>query len=372
MTNTYQPIARRYRPQRFDQVVGQPTTVRLLTAALTTERVAHAYLFAGIRGTGKTSLARILAKAINCTAAQTEPCNTCELCQNVAAGCDPDVIEIDGASTGGVDEVRKLTVNAASRPQNAEFKIYIIDEVHMLTKAAFNALLKTVEEPPAHIKFIFCTTEPGRLPPTFLSRCQRYDTQPLASDAIAWSITQIAGYEGYAIAPDAASLIARRATGSLRDAQTLLDTLLAAVDGSDITCHDVSVASGSASPERIMELLRFLAVANVPYALRSIEYAIAEGADAGELLQQLQLALRDVLVIACEGKRDQLNWLDQVQFADVEALARYWPSQTLLAFISILDKALDRLPYTAYTRELLDIAILRISHTNPEFEANTL
>ena len=192
----YVVVARRYRPQSFEDLVGQASIVRALGNAIETNRVGHAYLFTGARGVGKTSTARVLSKALNCSEGPTpKPCNRCDICQSITSGEDMDVIEIDGASNRGIEDIRDLRQNVNVRPSRARFKVYIIDEVHMLTGPAFNALLKTLEEPPEHVRFIFCTTEPERLPVTVRSRCQRYDFAPVAVDEILGRLQQIVSNE---------------------------------------------------------------------------------------------------------------------------------------------------------------------------------
>ncbi|MCA9212148.1 MAG: DNA polymerase III subunit gamma/tau, partial [Planctomycetales bacterium] len=218
----YVVVARRYRPQAFGDLIGQGMVAQALKNAISTDRVGHAYLFTGARGVGKTSTARILAKALNCSSGPTtEPCGTCDICLQIASGDDVDVLEIDGASNRGIDEIRQLRSNVGIRPSRSRFKVYIIDEVHMLTKEAFNALLKTLEEPPEHVKFIFCTTEPGKIPITVLSRCQRFDFSPVDTDDIARRLKFIVESEGAKAEPEALELLARRAAGSMRDSQSL-------------------------------------------------------------------------------------------------------------------------------------------------------
>src|SRR5688572_6900186 len=200
----YVVVARRYRPQTFDELIGQEHVARALKGAIESDRVGHAYLFTGARGVGKTSAARILAKALNCARGTSAyPCNECEICQSIATGDDVDVLEFDGASNRGIDEIRQIRQNVAVRPARARFKIYIIDEVHMLTKEAFNALLKTLEEPPEHVKFIFATTEANKIPITILSRCQRYDFAGIDAEDIQARLEQIAAKEGVEIERDA-------------------------------------------------------------------------------------------------------------------------------------------------------------------------
>src|SRR5207344_1724473 len=220
---SYLVLARKWRPQSFEDIAGQAHVARALQQAITSNRVGHAYLFTGARGVGKTSAARILAKALNCVNGPTPtPCNECDVCTRVSTGEDIDVLEIDGASNRGIDEIRQLRQNVAVRPSRDRYKIYIIDEVHMLTKEAFNALLKTLEEPPEHVKFIFATTEPQKIPITILSRCQRFDFAGVSSAAIQGRLAQIAAAEGVVVEPEALQILASRAAGSMRDSQSLL------------------------------------------------------------------------------------------------------------------------------------------------------
>ena len=227
----YTVVARRYRPQRFEDVVGQDHVVQALRNAIRLNRVTHAYLFSGTRGVGKTSIARIFAKCLNCARGPTvDPCQVCDICQAISVGQDVDVIEIDGASNNGVEAVRELRQNAGLRPSRTRFKIYYIDEVHMLSTGAFNALLKTLEEPPEHVKFFFATTEPNKIPITVLSRCQRFDFAGIAPDQIAETLAEICEIEQVEADPEALQAVARRASGSMRDAQSLLEQLLSVGD----------------------------------------------------------------------------------------------------------------------------------------------
>src|SRR5947208_11839019 len=217
----YTVVARRYRPRQFADLIGQEPVAQALRNALTSDRVAHAYLCTGARGVGKTSTARILAKALNCVhGPTTTPCGECEMCRAIASGDDVDVLEIDGASNRGIDEVREIRQNVQFRPSRARYKVYIIDEVHMLTAPAFNALLKTLEEPPPHVKFIFATTEASKIPITILSRCQRFDFAGIHLPSIVERLKQIVAAEGVSAEPKALALLARRANGSMRDSQS--------------------------------------------------------------------------------------------------------------------------------------------------------
>ena len=242
----YTVVARRYRPQQFDELIGQEHVAQSLVNALQSSRVAHAYLFTGARGVGKTSAARILAKALNCVKGPTPtPCDACENCKAIAAGQDVDVQEIDGASNNKVEEIRDLRQGVSSRPMQSRYKIYIIDEVHMLTTSAFNALLKTLEEPPAHVKFILATTEVQKIPITILSRCQRFDFANVGPGKIFEMLKRIVEKEGHEADDEALRIIARRAGGSMRDSHSLLDQLLASTSGK-LTRESVAAVLGSA------------------------------------------------------------------------------------------------------------------------------
>src|SRR5215210_7601244 len=250
----YTVIARRYRPQSFDELVGQEHVARALQQAISSGRVGHAYLFTGARGVGKTSAARILAKALNCVEGPTPtPCNVCDVCLRVTAGDDVDVLEIDGASNRGIDEIRQLRQNVAVRPSRVRYKIYIIDEVHMLTKEAFNALLKTLEEPPAHVKFMFATTEPEKVLPTILSRCQRFDLRRIPEALIVKHLGEIARKERVTIEPAALQAIARGAEGGMRDAESALDQLISFC-GEKIVESDVLSMFGLTSQSQLLLL----------------------------------------------------------------------------------------------------------------------
>src|SRR5438034_3927095 len=253
-SEAYTVVARRYRPQSFEQLVGQEAIAQTLANAIQSNRVAHAYLFTGARGVGKTSTARILAKCLNCVKGPTiTPCDECDLCRSIAAGEDMDVLEIDGASNRGIDEVREIRQNVQYRPSRARYKIYIIDEVHMLTPPAFNALLKTLEEPPPHVKFIFATTEANKIPVTILSRCQRFDFGGISMPRIVERLRQIVASEGMQADDAALELVARRAGGSMRDAQSLLDQLLA-FSAQRLTIDTVHQLLGTANEDRVASL----------------------------------------------------------------------------------------------------------------------
>src|SRR5437660_9853928 len=300
-SEAYTVLARRYRPQQFADLVGQEAVAQALLNALKSNRVAHAYLFTGVRGVGKTSTARILAKALNCVRGPTAtPCDACEICQSIAAGEDVDVLEIDGASNRGIDEVREIRGNVQYRPSRSRYKIYIIDEVHMLTPQAFNALLKTLEEPPRHVKFIFATTEVQKIPLTILSRCQRFDFAGIGTARIMGHLRQVVNDEKLQADDDALELIAWRAAGSLRDAQSLLDQLLAFGE-ERLTAEHVYRLLGTAHVDQVVALAKAILERNPKEALELLGRSLDEGLQLGELLDQLIGYWRDLMVVGCAG-----------------------------------------------------------------------
>ena len=360
-TGEYVVVARRYRPQQFDQLVGQGHVSQALQNAINTNRVGHAYLFAGPRGIGKTSAARILAKALDCKQGPTPtPCDECDICLGVAVGADVDVLEIDGASNRGIDEIRQLRSNVNVRPSRARFKIYIIDEVHMLTTPAFNALLKTLEEPPDHVKFIFCTTDPEKIPITVLSRCQRFNFIGIRPDAIAQRLFQIAETEGVQIEPDALQLLARRAAGSMRDSQSLLEQLLAF--GTDnISANEIHRMLGTADSTRLMNLVGCLVRKDPGAALGELDLAIREGVDAGPLVDQLLGYFRDMMAVGVGCDQELLLHCTAAECDDLASAAQQFGMETILAAIQVLDQTADRMRQSTHGRILLEMAVVRIA-----------
>ncbi len=356
----YVVIARRYRPQAFDELVGQEHVARALQQAITSDRVGHAYLFTGARGVGKTSAARILAKALNCVRGPTStPCNECDVCLRVASGDDVDVLEVDGASNRGIDEIRQLRQNVAVRPSRVRFKIYIIDEVHMLTKEAFNALLKTLEEPPEHVKFIFATTEPQKIPITILSRCQRFDFAGISSSAIQERLAQIAAAEGVEVDREALQILASRAAGSMRDSQSLLEQLLA-VGHNQITADDVNQLLGIAPAERLSGLVQHLVARDAAAALSELDATVQGGVEIGLLLDQLVGYFRDVMAAAVGCCPDQLLYALPSQADEVAQVAKRLGLSTILAIGQILDHTAARMRVSIHGRTLVEMAVVRI------------
>ncbi len=356
----YVVVARRYRPQSFEQLVGQGQVAQALGNAINTNRVGHAYLFTGARGVGKTSTARIFAKALNCVnGPTTTPCGECDICRGIASGEDVDVIEIDGASNRGIDEIRQLRSNVHVRPSRARFKIYIIDEVHMLTTPAFNALLKTLEEPPEHVKFIFCTTEADKIPITVLSRCQRFDFSPLETRSILERLQLICDNEGVQADPEALQILARRAAGSMRDSQSLLEQLLA-FGGKSITVEDVHSMLGTAKTSRLSDLAHCIVERNAAEALRQLDGAVQEGVDLGQMTEQLLGYFRDTMAALVGCPADLLLHSSPNDFHQLSETGRQLGLETILAIVQILDQTLTRLRQSTHVRTLVEIALVRI------------
>jgi DNA polymerase III subunit gamma/tau len=307
MAGSYQVIARKWRPQTFDDVVGQDHVVRTLKNAITRGRIAHAYLFVGPRGTGKTSTARIFAKALNCTGGPKADFDVNDpACLSIAEGSHLDVVEIDGASNNGVDQVRDLRETVRYAPAQGKFKIYIIDEVHMLSVAAFNALLKTLEEPPAHVKFVFATTDPQKVLPTIISRCQRFDLKPIPDDLIVQRLKTIAKEEKITITDPALACIARLADGGMRDAQSIFDQMISFCGG-EIAEPDVLDVYGLVAADKIAELAAALVAADHRKIVAIVDECDAAGRDLVRLLVDLQAHVRlAVLDAIAQGGKSTL------------------------------------------------------------------
>lgn len=357
----YTALARRFRPQTFTEVVGQERIATTLRNAIVDGRVAHAYLFTGARGVGKTSMARIFAKALNCpNAVDAVPCNDCEICKGISAGQDVDVSEIDGASNRGIDDIRSLRANVNVRSMRSKYKVYIVDEVHMLTKEAFNALLKTLEEPPPGVKFVFCTTEPNKVPDTILSRCQRFDFGTIATDDIMSRLQQLADAEGFQVEPAALELVARRAAGSMRDSQSLFDQLLA-FGSQTIVAADVHRLLGTAPDDRLIDLAQALLDRRSDAALGQLQTALAGGVQLEPLVDQLLSYFRDLMVLAAGATEVTLLSVGRDQQPKLAEQAQAWGLQTVIAALEILSETKQRMQRSTFGRALADLALVRIS-----------
>lgn len=358
----YRVVALRYRPKTFNDLIGQTQVATALGNAIQQNRVGHAYLFTGARGVGKTSSARIFAKCLNCAAGPTiEPCGQCDICQGVSSGEDVDVLEIDGASNRGIDEIRQLRANANVRPSRSRYKIYIIDEVHMLTVAAFNALLKTLEEPPEHVKFIFCTTDPEKIPITVLSRCQRFDFPPIKTIEIVNRLRHIVDEESIEAEDKALELLARRAGGSMRDSQSLLEQLLS-YSSNKITVGEVHGLLGTADNDAVFNLADAMVSNDPAAALTVVNHSLESGVDAGQLTAQLLGLFRDAmaLLVGC-GEELLLNCSSDDQ-PRLQNLAAALGVEKVLAILQVLDQSLVKARNTTSVRTILETAVVRCSH----------
>jgi DNA polymerase-3 subunit gamma/tau len=342
---SYRVFARKYRPQTFDEVVGQEHITRTLQNAIAQNRLAQAYLFVGPRGIGKTSTARILAKALNCEKGPTvTPCGACDACREIAEGNSLDVLEIDGASNNSVEHVRELRENAAYQPARGPYKIYLVDEVHMLSTAAFNALLKTLEEPPPHVKFIFATTEAQKVPATITSRCQRFDLRRIPTELIAKHLAHIATQEKVELEPAAAEAVAKGADGGLRDAESMLDQLVAFC-GDKITAEDVLTVFGFTARETVQALCDQIFAQDAAGALALVAEQAGAGKDLTRLMGDLIASLRDQLVRS-------------VSAGGEATVSR----EKLLALLYHFAEAESRLRWATDKRLYFDVAIIKAVH----------
>ena len=362
---TYQVLARRWRPQKFEDVIGQDHVVRTLQNAITGDRLAHAYLFTGVRGVGKTSVARIFAKALNCEKGPTPtPDNDCPICNEITSGSSVDVLEIDGASNTGVDDVRELRENVRYMPQGARYKIYIIDEVHMLSNAAFNALLKTLEEPPPHVIFIFATTEPHKIPQTILSRCQRFDFRRISRDGLLTGLKTICNDEGVKINDSDLKLIVREAEGSMRDALSLLDQAISYA-GKDVPQGEVSRALGIADRAWISEMADALVARDAKKALAVVDRGHDYGYDLREMLRDLVAHLRNMAVARVVSDPDGLIDLPREEVrAIVEQAGRLEPEEIQVMF-SILSRAEDQMGRAPDPKLVLEMSLIQAVQATP-------
>jgi len=355
---SYQVFARKYRPKTFDDVLGQDHVVRTLRNAIAQKRLAHAYLFVGPRGTGKTSTARILAKALNCTAGPKADFDPDEdVCIEIAEGRSLDVLEIDGASNNGVEQVRDLRESVRFAPARGQFKIFYIDEVHMLSNAAFNALLKTLEEPPPHVKFIFATTEANKILPTILSRCQRFDLRPIPTETIAQHLLHIATEEGIALDETAAWAIAKGADGGMRDAQSMLDQLVSFC-GDAINEANVLDVFGFTSREKVAALTQTLLARDNPAALSLIQKEAESGRELSQLLGELIGCLRALLVAKLDPSADGEGIPAQLWTALLEAAAEYAPDR-ILAAIDVFAETEGRMKWATNKRLHFELGVIK-------------
>ena len=362
---SYLVLARKYRPQSFDEVIGQDHVTTTLKNAVSLNRIGQAYLFTGPRGVGKTSMARIFAKALNCkTGPTTTPCGKCQTCLEIETGRALDVLEVDGASNRGIDEIRELRENVKFAPALGKFKIYIIDEVHQITPEAFNALLKTLEEPPAHVKFIFATTAAHKVPATILSRCQRFDFKRIATETIAAALKEIAKKEKIKIDDEALFAIAKAADGSLRDSQSILDQIAASAE-EKISKSQVIRSLGALEEETLVSLMQALADHDAKTALLILDAALKEGKDPGLFLEKFLEHIRNLLFLkVSEDLVSLVDATDSYKKSLVEQKERF-SKDGLFYFFSVILHASQTLKRFELKRVPLEMALVKLAQAVP-------
>jgi len=361
----YQALYRAYRPQTFDKVVGQDAVVQTLQNAIINKKITHAYLFCGPRGTGKTSVARIFAKALNCKEQQKngEPCDNCLSCKEISEGISPDVIEIDAASNNGVDEIRDIRERVKFLPSGAKYKIYIIDEVHMLSTGAFNALLKILEEPPKHVIFILATTEPQKIPATIISRCQRHEFKPISVAEIGENLKQICKNENVEISDEAINLIGEVADGGMRDALSILDQTIS-YGSKTINIEDVNTITGSINAETMCNLMSYIDSKDTSNALDLLSNMIQEGKEINKIVNGMLLFCRDLMLFKSVGEKKLNKYMFEKE--KFKTLALKIPSTKIIYFIEILCDIQNRIKYTNSPAIFLEIAIIRMTSVSNE------
>ncbi|MBO7447927.1 DNA polymerase III subunit gamma/tau [bacterium] len=373
-STNYQVLARRWRPQRFSEVVGQDHIVTTLQNAISQKRVGQGYLFIGTRGTGKTTIARILAKALNCQSSDgpvTEPCCECASCQAIKDGSSLDVIEIDGASNRTIDNIRQIRDTVSIAPVSSRYKIYIIDEVHMLTKEAFNALLKTLEEPPAHVKFFFATTDPQKIPPTIMSRVQKFELHRMDWNTLNNYLSMMAEKEGLKATPSVIAAVARAGNGSMRDALSVFDQVLA-WGGENVTEKDVAALLGLTNREIITELSDAIVKADYEGALRCVGKVMEGGRDAEQFILGLVQFFRNLAVLKVTREPGSLLEESPEYLAELRKACEGYTISQITSAIDELLQILPKLSATEAKQTILELAVLKLIHIRSRISADMI
>ena len=358
---SYTALYRKFRPDEFEDVKGQDAIVRTLKNQINSHRIGHAYLFCGTRGTGKTTVAKIFAKAVNCEhPVDGSPCGECAMCKSIAAGTSMNVIEIDAASNNGVDNIREIREEVTYRPTEGKYKVYIIDEVHMLSIGAFNALLKTLEEPPEYVIFILATTEAHKIPITILSRCQRYDFKRISIETIAARLRELIDKEGWDVEDKAVRYIAKMADGSMRDSLSLLDQCAAFYMNETLTYDHVLEVLGAVDTEVFSRLLRQLLAMDVHQVIETVDELVMQGRELSQLAADFTWYLRNLLVVKCSDNMEDVLEVSSENLALLKEEAQMIDSDTLIRYIRIFSDLTNQLKYATQKRVLLEVTLIKL------------
>lgn len=358
---SYTALYRKFRPDEFEDVKGQDAIVRTLKNQINADRIGHAYLFCGTRGTGKTTVAKIFAKAVNCEhPVDGSPCGECAMCKSIAAGTSMNVIEIDAASNNGVDNIREIREEVTYRPTEGKYKVYIIDEVHMLSIGAFNALLKTLEEPPEYVIFILATTEAHRIPITILSRCQRYDFKRISIETIAARLRELIDKEGWDVEDKAVRYIAKMADGSMRDSLSLLDQCAAFYMNETLTYDHVLEVLGAVDTEVFSRLLRQLLAMDVHQVIETVDELVMQGRELSQLAADFTWYLRNLLLVKSSDNMEDVLDVSSENLALLKEEAQMIDSDTLIRYIRIFSDLTNQLKYATQKRVLLEVTLIKL------------
>ena len=364
---SYTALYRKFRPQEFEDVKGQEHIVTTLKNQIKADRIGHAYLFCGTRGTGKTTAAKIFAKAVNCEhPVDGSPCGTCEACRAIAAGNSMNVIEIDAASNNGVENIRQIREEVEYAPTEGKYKVYIIDEVHMLSIGAFNALLKTLEEPPSYVIFILATTEVHKIPITILSRCQRYDFHRISIETISARLTELLEKENVTAEERAVRYIAKAADGSMRDALSLLDQCIAFYLGEELTYEHVLEVLGAVDTEVFSSLLRRILGQDIVGAIEQLEEIIIQGRELGQFVTDFTWYLRNLLLVQSSDDMEEVLDMSAENLALLKEEAKMVEDETLFRYIRIFSELSNQVKYSSQKRILIEIALIKLCRPQME------
>lgn len=370
---SYTALYRKFRPDNFSDVKGQDHIVTTLKNQIEADRIGHAYLFCGTRGTGKTSVAKIFAKAVNCeNISDGNPCGECAVCKSIAAGSSMNVIEIDAASNNGVDNIREIRNEVEYSPTEGKYKVYIIDEVHMLSTGAFNALLKTLEEPPSYVIFILATTEVHKIPVTILSRCQRYDFRRISIDTISDRLKELLVAEGQEYEEKAVRYVAKRADGSMRDALSLLDQCIAFHIGECITYENVLEVLGAVDTEVFTELFGHIVNNNISALMSIVEETVISGKELTRFVTEITMYFRNILLIQGSDDVDDIIDMSQEQLARLKDMAKLTDSDTIIRYIRIFSDLSNEMKYASEKRILLEVALIKLCKPQMERDETSL